>query len=395
MLSVLIGHNYYRTSSPSGENVVFEAEAALLEAKGHRVTRYIRQSDDISARSTAEHLRLFAQAAWSYESYADIKRTLIENEIEIAHFHNIFPLITISALRACRETGVPVVLTLHNYRPLCVNGQFVRDGLVCETCLNRRVPWPGVVHRCYRDSFTYSSAMTVIQTMPRIVGTWWRDVDLFIAPSDFLRRKYIAAGFPAARIAVKPYFVASAGSELYGGGRDYGLFVGRLSSEKGVRTLLAAWKRLSDIPLLIVGDGPQRQQLQDEAAGLRNIRFVGKVHHAEVLEYIRRARFLVVPSEWYENLPMVILEALTCGTPVIASNLGALPEIIANNHNGMLFEKGDSQDLARKAEYLWLHPDEAGLLGVNARRCYEQRYTADANYRQLIGQYTKAVESGS
>jgi glycosyltransferase involved in cell wall biosynthesis len=394
MLSVLVGHNYYRTSSPSGENVVFEAETALLEANGHRVTRYIRRSDDITARSTGEHLKLFAQAAWSYESYAEIKRALVENEVEIAHFHNIFPLITISALRACRDTGVPVVLTLHNYRPLCVNGQFVRDGSVCEACLNRRVLWPGAAHRCYRDSFAYSAAMTVIQALPRIVGTWWRDVDVFIAPSDFLRRKYISAGFPATKISVKPYFVAS-GAQCGERSRDYALFVGRLSSEKGVRTLLSAWTRLSDIPLLVVGDGPQRQQLQSEAAGLRNIRFLGKLSNAEVLDYLRGARFLVVPSEWYENLPMVILEALTCGTPVIASNLGALPEIIANNHNGILFEKGDAQDLARKAEHLWRHPNEARLLGTNARHSYEQHYTAEANYRQLIGQYAKAAESGS
>lgn len=389
MLSIFLAHNYYRSSSPSGENVVFEAEAGLLRDKGHTVYRYVRQSDDIADFSLPRRAALSAEIIWSHRSYVDVEQQLATQRPDVAHFHNIFPLISVSALRACRKLNVPAVLTLHNYRPLCMNAQLVRDGGVCESCIGRRIAWPGVLHRCYRGSFRYSAAMAAMLLGNRMMGTWSKDVALFLAPSAFVRAKYVAAGFPADRILVKPNFVDS-DPGIGNDDREYALFVGRLSSEKGIRTLLAAWKTLPHIPLIILGDGPEGEALRSSAKQLRSVTFVGAVGHSEVLGYVRRARYLVVPSEWYENMPMVTLEAFACGTPVIGSKMGALPEMIHDGRNGLLFKPRDPCDLAVKADYLWSHPEYARTLGAEARSEYRARFTAERNYEQLLGAYTRA-----
>lgn len=393
MLSILLVHNYYRRSNPSGENVVFEAEAGLLRGKGHTVYRYVRHSDDIADFSLAQRAALSAQIIWSQRSYVEVKQQLTEQRPDVAHFHNIFPLISVSALRACRELNVPAVLTLHNYRPLCLNAQLVREGGVCESCLGRRVAWPGVLHRCYRGSFRHSAVMAAMLLGSRIVGTWSKDVALFLAPSAFLRDKYVAAGFPAERFCVKPNFVdPDPGNSDED--RGYALFVGRLSAEKGVRTLVEAWKTLPHIPLIILGAGPEEETLRASARQFPNVKFVGAVQHSEVVGYLRGARYLVVPSEWYENLTMVTLEAFACGTPVIASRLGSLLEVVDDGRSGLLFSPRDPKDLAAKADYLWSHPECARTLGVAGRSEYMERFTAERNYEQLLAAYETARATG-
>src|ERR1700730_5097170 len=272
MLSVLIAHNYYRTSSPSGEGQVFEAEADLLTAKGHVVHRNIRRSDEIAQFPLRKRAALLAQIIWSHKTYLEIKTLLTNLRPDVAHFHNTFPLISVSAFQACREFGVPIVQTLHNYRSLCMNGLLFRDGAACHSCLDRSTPWAGVLHRCYRGSLAHSGAMALLQFAQKAIGSYARDVDLFIAPSEFVRRTYIAAGYDPDRIKVKPHFT-KINAEVYRGERRDALFVGRLSSKKGVDTLLAAWQRLPDIPLIIIGDGPHAQQLRAAAKWLPNVRF--------------------------------------------------------------------------------------------------------------------------
>ena len=390
MLSILLAHNYYRSSSPSGENVVFEAEAQLLAGRGHTVHKYVRHSDEIAGFSIIQRAALSAGIIWSQNSYLDMQRKLAELRPDVAHFHNIFPLLSVSALQACHELNVPVLVTLHNYRSLCLNAQLARDGEVCESCVGRRVAWPGILHRCYRDSLPHSAAMAAMLVANRLQGVWWKDVELFLAPSAFLREKYMAAGFPGDRIRVKPNFVArDPGTGNVD--REYALFVGRLSAEKGVRTLLAAWKKLPHIPLIILGDGPEAAAFRAAAKQLDNVKFVGTVPHTEVVGYMRRARYLVVPSEWYENLSLVILEAFACGTPVIATKIGALPEVIDDGCNGLLFRRKDACDLASKAERLWAHPEYARALGTGARLKYQARFTAERNYEQLLEAYTAVL----
>jgi len=389
-----MAHNYYRSSSPSGENVAFEAEAELLRTRGHAVYAHVRRSDEIAAFSLTERAKLGARIIWSKESYLEIKRELAEYRPDVAHFHNTFPLISVSAFQACRELNVPVVNTLWNYRPLCLNAQLLRGEKVCERCVDKRLPWPGILHRCYRTSVTYSASMAAMQFLHRTAYAGWGEVNVFIAPSQFVRQKYVSAGFPADRIVVKPHFAALE-TNVGDKDREYALFVGRLSSEKGVHTLVAAWEQLPHIPLIILGEGPQGAEVRIAASRLKNVTMVGSVGHSEVVGYLRRARYLVMPSEWYEPFGIVLVEALACGTPVIASNLGGISEIIVDGRTGLLFKPKDPCDLAHKAAYLWSHPEHGSALGREARLVYEARFTPEKNYEQLLGAYALALEKST
>jgi glycosyltransferase involved in cell wall biosynthesis len=390
MLSILLAHNYYRSANPSGENVAFEAEAALLSGKGHEVRKYVRRSDEIADFALTNRAKLGVQMIWSRRSYSDLTRMLLAVRPDVAHFHNTFPLISTSGYLACQRLGVPVVQTLHNYRPLCLNGLFLREGKVCQDCVGRRVPWPGVVHRCYRKSLAYSSAMAGLQTAQGLLGML-QNVDLFIAPSEFLRTKYLAAGFPGEKIVVKPNFVDVA-TGPYSKERGYALFIGRMSTEKGAFTLINAWKELRDIPLILLGDGPEAPALKAAAQQFSNITFAGAVSRNEVLEHARHARYLVLPSECYESSPMVLLEAFACSTPVIASNMGAPAQVVINGRNGLLYTPRDADDLARKARYLWSNPEHAAQLGKQARLDYEAKFAAECSYEQVLRAYRLAIK---
>jgi glycosyltransferase involved in cell wall biosynthesis len=229
----------------------------------------------------------------------------------------------------------------------------------------------------------------------RVLGTWTDMVDLYIALSHFAKDKFIAGGLPAAKIVVKPSFVyPDPGAERQVS--DYALFVGRLSREKGLGTLLAALQQLgSKIPLFVIGDGPTRGELEGlaERLGLSGVRFFGHLDRQAVFAAMNRARFVVVPSECYESSPMTVVEAYACATPVIAAGHGALREIVADQRTGLHFVPGDAQDLARKTEWAWTHPREMEEIGQAGRAEFEAKYNADRNYRMLMDIYKRAIES--
>jgi glycosyltransferase involved in cell wall biosynthesis len=231
-------------------------------------------------------------------------------------------------------------------------------------------------------------------TTHRVLGTWSRLIDYFLAPTEFARRKFIQGGLPAEKILVKPNFVdpdPGAGT----GNREYAAFVGRLSPEKGTRTLLAAWAKIDTrIPLHIVGDGPLRPELEAFAQkhGLSNIVFRGRMAWKEAMEVVKGARCLMFPSECYEGaLPLTVVEAFACGTPVVASRLGAMQDLIENGSTGLHFTPGDADDLAAKAQFAWDHPELLAPMGVTARSVFEASYTAERNYALLMDTYEKAI----
>jgi glycosyltransferase involved in cell wall biosynthesis len=230
-------------------------------------------------------------------------------------------------------------------------------------------------------------------TAHRAMRTWARAVNVYVALTEFARGKFVAGGLPARKIVVKSNFV-EAGVEPGDRRGDFALFVGRLSAEKGVGTLLRAWRSLPDVPLKVVGDGPMREEVR-AAAGERpggvNVEALGRRSRGEVFELMRRARFLVFPSEWYEGFPLTIAEAFACGTPVLASRLGAMAEIVEDGRTGLLFFPGDSEDLAAKARRAWEHEAETEEMGRGARREYEEKYTAERNYHALISIYERAA----
>lgn len=389
---ILVAHNSYQQAG--GEDAVVEQETALLRREGHEVLEYRRSNDEINKLGVWEKLTLPRRIIWACDTRQDLKKLTVRERPDVVHFHNTFFVMSPAAYWGCREIGVPVVQTLHNYRLVCPAATFFRDGHVCEDCLGRTPPWPGVAHGCYRESRSQTAVVATMLTMHRWLKTWQEQVDIYIALTEFSRSKFIQGGLPEEKIVVKPNFLHPDPGMRQAMG-DYALFVGRLSAEKGVRMLLRSWDNLRSIPLKVVGDGP----LLDEMASfvqthrLEAVDLLGRLPHHEILTLMKGARFLVLPSEWYEGFPMTLTEAFACGVPVIVSRLGAMTQIVEDGRTGLQFAPSDPEDLAAKVEWAWTHPEQMEVMGREARTEYEAKYTADRNYRMLTDIYQRAIHA--
>jgi glycosyltransferase involved in cell wall biosynthesis len=392
-MKIVMVHNTYQQAG--GEDIVSRNDCELLKSHGHEVVEYRRSNDDVEKFVSIRRLALAKQTIWASDTRREFRQLLLRERPDIVHVHNTFVMVSPSIYWACRDARVPVVQTLQNYRLLCPGALFLRDDKVCEECMEHGV-WRGVRYGCYRGSRAATAVVAAMLSTHRILGTWSRQIEYYLAPTEFGRRKFIEGGLPAERMLVKPNCVQPDPGEG-NGDRSYALFVGRLSPEKGLRTLLAAWASLRvSIPLLIVGDGPLRQELEEYARqhSLASVRFLGRLNGQETMAKMKGARSLVFPSECYEGLPMTVIEAFACGTPVIASNMGAMQELIANGRTGLHFTPGDAEDLAGKAERAWTHPEDMAAMGKQARREFESKYTADSNYEILLGAYQRAIQNG-
>jgi glycosyltransferase involved in cell wall biosynthesis len=382
-MKILFIHNYYQ--QPGGEDQVFSAESNMLKKHGHEVRLFTVHNDRIKGMNS---LTVARNALWNTTIASDLREVIRKVRPDVIHFHNTFPFISPAAYCAAKAEGVPVVQTLHNYRFLCPNALFFRNGHICEDCMGKFALWPSVLHACYRKSRAATSVTAGMLSVHRVLRTYSRMVDIYIALTDLARQKFIQGGLPAEKIAVKPNFVDP--DPGTGNGRGgYALFVGRLTQEKGVETLLQAWRNLAKVPLKLIGDGP----LLDKAKSLspKSVEVLGKKNHDKTLGYMANALFLVMPSEWYEGFPMTIAEAFACGVPVVASRLGAMAEIIEDGRTGLLFEAGNAEDLANKVQWLVEHPEKAEEMGRNARAEYEANYTPERNYEMLMEIYERAI----
>jgi glycosyltransferase involved in cell wall biosynthesis len=389
-LKILVVHNSYQ--QPGGEDVVFEQERRLLERQGHRVITYTRSNRELEKLSSFARLVTVGSMVSAGDSKREVARILQTERPDVVHVHNTFMMISPSIYEACQEAQIPVVQTLHNYRLSCPAMFFFRNGHVCEDCREHSL-LSGVWHGCYRNSLSATAAVALMLQVHRSRGTWTQVISGYIALTEFSRNKFIEAGLPAQKIHVKPNFVDPDPGERNAAG-EYALFAGRLSPEKGVSTLLAAWKRIAaKLPLLIVGDGPLRVELEAEVAknDLRKVAFLGRLSARETRAAMRDAAFLIVPSAWYEGFPMVIAEAFALGVPVLGSRLGSIQEVVTDGRSGIHFTAGDPSDLAEKVDWAWNHPVELRAMGREARLEYERRYTAKINYSLLTDIYARAL----
>lgn len=387
-MRILLAHNYYQ--QPGGEDRVFEAECALLESRGHEVVRFTMHNDAVAALSA---LRLAHLTIWNADAYRAVKDLVRRRRIQIAHFHNTLPLISPSALHAARAAGAAVVQTLHNYRLACPAAVLFRDGRRCDMCVGRFVAWPGVVHACYRGSRGASAAVAAMVAVHRAAGTWRRCVDAYIAPSQWARRTLLRAGLHPARVVVRPNFVHPSPAPGDGSG-GFALFAGRLSREKGVQTLLEAWRELGSlVPLRIAGDGPLAPAVA--SAGICGVQWLGRVAPQAVTDLMRRAALVVVPSVCEETFGMAAVESLACATPVVASRIGAMPEIVAHGNTGMLFRPGDAADLVAQVRLLLADRSRLAMMRAAARRTFESAYTADAACAATIAIYERLIAQRS
>ena len=351
-MKVLVAHNAYQHAG--GEDVVVRNETQLLRQHGHEVFEYLDDNRRIFELGNAQ---LAIETMWSRRSYERLSAALAEFRPDVAHFHNTFPLISPSAYYAARKHGAAVVQTLHNFRLLCVNALFLRDGRICEDCLGKNVAYPGVIHGCYRGSRTASAGVAAMVAMHRMLGTWTKAVDLYIALSEFGRSKFVEGGLPAEKLVVKPNGLAEDPGQGAGDG-NFALYAGRLSAEKGIGILLSAWSGIgSDLPLKIVGEGSASVEVKRACHEIAGVEWLGFQPRPRVLSLMKQAQFILIPSVCYENFPAVAVEAYATGTPVVASNIGSLPSIVHEGRTGLLFRPGDAADLRAKALALARDPN--------------------------------------
>ncbi len=386
---VLMVHNAYQLAG--GEDGVVAAELALLRQHGHEVIELRRDNQRIDPQAGAiGRLRLAAETLWSCATHSEALALLRQARPAVVHVHNTFPLISPSLYWACAKVGIPVVQTLHNFRLACPQAMFLREGKVCESCLGKTTLWPALAHGCYRESRAQTAVVVGMLTLHRSLRTFERKVTRYIALNEFCRAKFIEAGLPAQRIAVKPNF-ADLPRRPLARARNGLLFVGRLSEEKGIEVLGEAWREswqeCDGMRLRVAGSGPAAGTLECQPG----VAMLGPQTPEQVQTEMGWARALVLPSICYENFPRTLVEAFAAGLPVIASRIGALAELVEDGITGLHFEPGNAQDLARTLRWAHANPDEMAAMGANARMRYESHYTPDINYRQLLAIHRSAI----
>ena len=390
-MRILIAHNRYQQAG--GEDAVVNTECNLLRDFGEEVRLYECTNDEIEGYSLAQKISFLWSMGWSKKSYQVIRRILKEFSPQVAHFHNIFFTLSPSVYQACRDENIPIVQSLHNFRLLCVNGLFFRDNHVCEDCLTQKSRWPGVLHGCYKKSRLISTLAVRVLDRHWRQGTWTNAVDYYITATEFGRQKYIAGGIPAEKIIVKPNFLhPDPGARA--GKKDYALYVGRLSVEKGADFLVKAWQKLPDVPLKIMGEGPLSNDLKNLTAknNSRHVEFLGFLNQERYAEYMRGAKFIVVPSICYENFPRIVAEAYAYGIPVLASRLGTMTDLVQDNVTGVLFDPENINDLQAKVKWLASQDGVLQEMGKRARKLYEEKYAAEKNYESLLTIYKQAIK---
>lgn len=385
-MKILILHNRYKM--PGGEDSVLDSEVELLIEKGNMVETLIWDNKDISTFSDKIKTGIFSV----YNPYsADVlRKKIIDFNPEIIHVHNFFPRISPSSFFVADKMNIPVVMTLHNYRLICSNSILWTRGSVCEKCTGRVVPFSGIRLRCYRNSFFQTSNVTAVTSFHKVAGTWRKKVDRYITLTNFQKNKVMNSSLKldVKKMAVKPNFISD-----YGDGikkrDDFFLYIGRLSEEKGIGTLLESQK-FFPYKLKIVGDGNLKPLVEKEVKSNKNLEFPGYMGKEHVIDLMKRSKALIFPSEWYEGFPVVIAEAFSTGTPVITTDIGSQAEIVKDGISGLHFRTSDPADLADKVKLI----EKKGMkkLYENARKTYLENYTPEINYKILMKIYKEAID---
>jgi glycosyltransferase involved in cell wall biosynthesis len=387
-MKILTVHNRYKFRG--GEDESREAEDTLLADKGHEIGQIVFDNSTINAGNA---WKAGLQATWSHSAWVRVRDYIDDWRPDLLDVHNFFPLASPSVYYAARKQGVPVVQTLHNYRLLCPGADFYRNGAVCEDCTRHSIPWPGILHGCYRGSKAQTSAVALMTTSHRLMRTWMRTVAVFFVLSEFAKRKFVENGLPESRMVVKPNFIADPGPP--GGGGEEFLYAGRLSPEKGIHTLLQAiaLTRSPSMRFRIVGDGPLESAVREASLKDPRITYCGRLPLSGVMRMMSLARMVIVPSDCYETFGRAAAEAFAAGAPVICTSVGAVAEIVDDRETGFHFQAGDPGDLARLLDEISTHPGILAGMRENARGAYQAKYTPERNYRLLMNGYEKALAS--
>ena len=382
-MRILFVHNFYQQAG--GEDQVFLAEKDLMKEHGHEVHSYTVNNDNINSLWTKINTTI--NLSYSTKSKKNFSIALKKINPDIVHCHNFFPRLTPSIFDACLDENIPAILTLHNYRLVCPSVYLSKNNKPWELSIKKNPYW-AVPYKVYQNSFIGTAAIAYMINYHKKRKTWQKKLDHIITLTKFAKNKFIESGFSPNNMVVKPNFISDPLKENNTRGQ-FALFIGRLSQEKGIEFLLESWKEI-DFPLKIVGDGPMMGNLKLQG---NNVEFLGKIPNKSVKTLLQKAQFLVFPSQWYEGFPMVLVEAMACGTPVLVTNIGSMQEIITDELNGLHFELGNQKQFIEKVHQLMKDESLCQFLGDNGRRAYLEKYTPDVNYQQLISIYQDSISN--
>lgn len=386
---ILIVHNYYKL--PGGEDVVVKNEKALLEKYGHFVVLYSRSNKEIENFAVLKKMLLPLTSVFSFRTYCDVKRLILEKEIDIVHVHNTLSLVSPSVYYAALVCGKPVVQTLHNFRMLCPAATFSRNNRICEECIDKGLIC-AVYHNCYRDSKIQTLMSALILKIHRLLGTYKRLY--YICLTDFNRDKLLLLNqrgkgyIRKERIFVKPNFIQMPIMEEIQKKEQY-IYVGRLEKLKGIDILLEAWRDLPDKKLLICGSGPEEAKIHSylKENHMEKVKLLGQCMHKDVLRLLSESKALIMPTLWYEGQPMVIVESYAANTPVIVSDIGNVGKMVETEGTGIRFRCGDAKALKEAI----MQMEQEG--NWDTRLVYQEKYTAERNY-ELLHKIYRIVQKG-
>jgi glycosyltransferase involved in cell wall biosynthesis len=410
-MKIMLVHNRYRSTAPSGENRVVDTEAEALAAAGHEVIRFERHSDDIESWSRARKAALPGRVVWSAEAHRDLAARLRGQRPDVVHVHNTFPLLSPAVLHACRGAGVPVVATIHNYKLACASGDFFRDGAVCHDC-SGRLPGPAIRHGCYRGSRAATAPVALAMTAHRRAWRSLISAYIFISAAQrdlltglsldpgrvFVRHNLIPARTGLAA-ASEPLDTQLTDSQLMDA-QPKVVYAGRLDEAKGVRLLMAGWDHYraaaghgdAGLRLLMVGAGPLQDEVTAWAASRPSVELAGQVDGATCARLMSGARAVLLPSAWEETFGLVVVEAMALGVPPVASAHGSFTELITDGVDGVLFRPGDPAALGHAVADIAAEPARYATYGRQARETYAKRFDPERNLNQLIEIYRYAID---
>lgn len=387
IMRILLIHNFYKFFA--GEDSIALREKDLLEKNGNEVFFYTRDNKETDNYNLIQKINFFSETIYSRRTEKDIKKIIRDFKPDVAYTHNIFPLISPSVFHTLYKEKIPCIQNVQDYRWLCPNGVFFIQNRVCERCKNGAF-WNAVRFKCFRDSFLLSGLYATTISVNRYREIF-KKVDAFLCTTEFNKKKLLEAGIEEKRLFIKPNYLDISHIEPSYGKGDYIIFLGRLSPEKGLWTLIYAFERLKDLKLTIVGTGPLEEPIKNYIYmnKIKNISIEGFKKGLEKDNLLKNALFMVFPSQWYEHFPIVLLEAFAFGKPVVASDIGNMPLIVKNEKSGLLFKTGNVDDLIEKIKKLEHNPSEILKMGMYARKKIESDYTAEVNYRIMMSIFKK------
>ncbi len=385
-MKILAIHNFHRTGRPSGDDQVFRAETALLEAHGNEVIRYTVCNDDFDNAGAFGKLRNAFGMLWSGKNYRAVKNFIRTEKPDVVHIHNFFPLLSPSVLYAAKRSGLPVVATLHDTRFICPCATSIRGTTLCNLCGDGHY-LRMCKYRCFKGSGFQSFIVAMVFKYHRIRKSFYRQIDRYICLNDNQIKLLTDIGFDEKKIVKKYNFVKDTeeGTTVKTDTLPprYAVYYGRIGEEKGIRFLMKAWSDL-DVPLVVMGTGPLADEFKRWADTKDNVHFLGYTEHDKCLNIVKSAEFVVFPSVCYEGCSMVQIEAMSLGKAIVATDLGFSQESIKDGYNGMKFPLGDEKAFADKVRELWDSPEKCVSMGSNAREEYRQKYMPEDNYKQLM-----------